>query len=130
MLIVPTYIGPSPIHGTGTFAAAPIAAGATMWVFQPELDLIVPDGLVAQLPAPAQEFVRTYAFRSDYWPGGFVLCFDHSRFINHSATPNTDNRSEITVARRDIAAGEEITCDYGELDPGTAGVAWVPAGAP
>ena len=117
MLLVPTYIGSSAIHGIGTFAAAPIAVGAKIWEFQPGLDLVVPDDLLTRLPAQAGEFIRTYSFRSSYWPGGWVLCFDHSRFINHSATPNTDNRSEFTFATRDIAAGEEITCDYGEFGP-------------
>ncbi len=117
MLLVPTYIGPSPIHGTGTFAAAPIPTGTKIWQFQPDLDLVVSDEFLIRLPAVAQEFVRTYSFRSPYWPGGWVLCFDHSRFINHSAAPNTDNRSEFTFATSDIAAGEEITCDYREFGP-------------
>ncbi len=131
MLLVPTHLGPSSIHGIGAFASAAIPAGTKIWEFQPGLDLIVPDALVDRLPASARDFVRIYAFRSSYWPGGFVLCFDHSRFINHSATPNTDNRTEFTYAVRDIAAGEEITCDYGELDPedATAGMDRAPTGA-
>lgn len=40
------------------------------------------------------------------------------RFINHSCDPNTFIRCTETsaefYARRDIQAGEELTCDYGE----------------
>lgn len=51
--------------------------------------------------------------------GFTVLEFDNGRFMNHSPAPNTDFRDpETGWAVRDIAAGEEITCDYGEFDPG------------
>jgi len=44
-----------------------------------------------------------------------VVSLDNTRFINHSPTPNTDNTMPVTYAARDIAEGEEITCDYGEF---------------
>lgn len=115
MLLVPTYVAPSAIHGLGVFAAEPIPRGTPMWRFQEGLDAIVPAGVTEDLPGVARRFLRRYAYESPQFPGGLVLGFDDSRFINHSDDPNTDNRAEVTVARRDIARDEEITCDYGEF---------------
>ena len=39
MLRVPTYLGPSSIHGIGVFAVERILAGAEVWRFSPGLDL-------------------------------------------------------------------------------------------
>jgi SET domain-containing protein len=44
--------------------------------------------------------------------GGMVLSCDHAKFLNHSDDPNTDIQGEATFARRAIAKGDEITCDY------------------
>ena len=41
-----------------------------------------------------------------------MLNGDDARFLNHDDEPNTDNSGPVTLAARDIAAGEEITCDY------------------
>jgi SET domain-containing protein len=47
-----------------------------------------------------------------------VLEFDNGRFMNHSDAPNTDFTDPDTGwAIRDIAAGEEITCNYRDFDP-------------
>ena len=48
----------------------------------------------------------------------YILCSDDARFFNHSDTPNTESREVagedevITVAKRDIQPGEELTDDY------------------
>jgi len=37
--------------------------------------------------------------------------------MNHADAPNCDDSGDtFTVARRDIAAGEELTCDYRSFD--------------
>jgi len=117
MLLVPTYVARSPIHGLGLFASERIAAGTKMWAFQPGLDAFVSDEVFAGLPDFQRSFLEHYAFRSPIWPGGWVIGFDHSRYINHSAEPNTDNESEFAFASRDIQKDEEITCDYEEIHP-------------
>ena len=47
-----------------------------------------------------------------------ILCADHSKFVNHSDQPNLldtpDGLSEYAAC--DIAAGEELTCDYYQSD--------------
>src|ERR1700761_1155788 len=118
MLLVNTRALASPIEGVGLFAAEPIAKGTVVWRFEPGIDLVVPEARIADLPDAAQAFFRRYAFPCPFFPGGLLLGFDNTRFVNHSATPNLDNTGPDTVALRDIAAGEELTTDYGELEPG------------
>ena len=118
MLLVNTRVLASLIEGVGLFAAEPIARGTVVWRFEPGLDLVVPETLIAELPEAAQAFFRRYAFPCPFFPGGLLMGFDNTRFVNHSATPNLDNTGPETIALRDIAEGEELTTDYDELEPG------------
>lgn len=115
MLLIPTYAAASPIQGVGLYAATPIAAGTLIWRFEPAFDRIIPEDVFAALPEPARAFVERYGYITPQLPGGWVVSLDNTRFINHAADPNTDNTTPETYARRDIAMGEEITCDYGEF---------------
>ncbi len=92
-------VGPSPIHGRGLFAAAPIAAGTVIGRFRgPEVDR---DG-------PHVLWVR----REDgSWHG--IEGRGPLRWVNHSDTPNAAFVDEELVALTDIAPGEEITVHYG-----------------
>ena len=50
--------------------------------------------------------------------GDRVLCWDHGRFVNHScAAVCLSPGFDFEIAVRDIAAGEELTDDYGTLNP-------------
>jgi SET domain-containing protein len=118
MLLVKTRALASPIEGVGLFAAEPIAKGAIVWRFEPGIDLVVPEERIAALPEAAQAFFKRYAFPCPFFPGGLLLGFDNTRFVNHSRTPNLDNTGPETIALCDIAAGEELTTDYAELEPG------------
>jgi SET domain-containing protein len=56
--------------------------------------------------------------------GHVILSGDHACFINHSLTPNTGAPPDasgpvVTRALRDIAADEEITCNYFDYDADT-----------
>ncbi len=111
--------GPSDIAGTGLFATAPIAAGTAISRVGGRLVS------TAQLHALIAEAERT---------GGYVdsIVVDEdlqlvlpprstSRFGNHSCDPNLWWTDAYTLsARRDIAAGEELTNDYATstADPG------------
>lgn len=118
MLLVKTRAQASVIEGVGLFAAEPIGKGTVVWRFEPGIDLVVPEDRVAGLPEAARAFFARYAFPCPFFPGGLLLGFDNTRFVNHSADPNLDNKGPETLALRDIAAGEELTTDYGELEPG------------
>jgi SET domain-containing protein len=120
MLLVKTRAAASAIEGVGLFAAERIAKGTVIWRFEPGLDLIAPEDRVAALPEAARAFFRRYAFACPFFPGGLLIGFDNTRFVNHSLTPNMDNSGPETIAIRDIAEGEELTTDYGELEPGFA----------
>jgi len=113
MFIVHTYIGASPIHGTGVFAGEDVAVGQPIWRFAPGLDLIVPFDQIEKSPKAFRDDMEMYAYVSPQVNGGMILSCDHANFLNHSDDPNTEIQGETTLARRPIKTGEEITCDYG-----------------
>jgi SET domain-containing protein len=118
MMIIPTYVGPSAIEGVGIFAAEPIPAGAVIWRLEESLDLLLTDEQMRRLPHVQKSFLERYGYPHMTQEGITVLEFDNGRFMNHSDAPNTDFTDPDTGwAIRDIAAGEEITCNYREFDP-------------
>ena len=105
---------PSPIHGSGMLARAPIRAG--------EVVLIWGGTLYARedLEAGRVPTDTSYSFITEDLllaaPGDGM-----DYFINHACDPTVWMADEVTVvARRDIARGEEVTGDYAvwESDPG------------
>ena len=120
MMLVNTYVAPSAIEGVGVFAAEPIAAGTLIWKLDPDFDRLLDKASVARQPAFTREFIERYTYPYPDDPNLLVLEVDNGRFMNHDATgPNTDFSSATAgFAVRDIAAGEELTCNYGEFDPG------------
>ena len=120
MLLIPTRLAASTIHGFGVFAAAPIAKGTPVWRFAPGLDMALDPAIVPTLPAHVQTFFAHYGYL-DRNMQRIVMCFDDARFVNHSDAPNvrTDYAQDpygLDVAIRDIAAGEELTMDYGGFE--------------
>jgi SET domain-containing protein len=120
MLLVPTRIGSSNIHGIGVFALAPIAKGTPVWRFAPGLDMEFSPDIVPTLPAHVQQFFSHYGY-VDRNLKRIILCFDDARFVNHSDKPNvatdyTQDPYGLDVALRDIDFGEELTMDYGGFE--------------
>lgn len=118
MMVVPTYVAPSPIEGVGVFAAEPIAAGTLIWRLDPALDRLIHARDVALLPPLFQKFVERYAYPWPHDNDMLIVELDNGRFMNHADAPNTrfdDPDAGFTL--RAIAAGEELTCDYAEFDP-------------
>ena len=104
-------IRPSPIHGLGGFAARPLARGERVVEYTGE------------------KITKAESLRRCEAGNWFIFSLDDefdldgntagnpARWLNHSCAPNCeaeflDGRVWIT-ARRDIAAGEEITFNYG-----------------
>lgn len=119
MLLVRTTVDRSPIHGFGVFALDPIPAGTRIWAFDPVIDRIIPGSELDRFPAHIREYLEHYC---EYFPetDELVLSGDGDRYTNHADNPNTvvDGINAPTahvIAARDIAAGEEITCDYAEI---------------
>ena len=120
MLLIATRVAPSAIHGLGVFAGQFIADGSPIWRFAPEFDREFSPKQFSELPAQAQAHTRWFAFVNSQ-SGHWILSGDHACFMNHSPRPNTgalpNSVSPVTtVALRDIAAGEELTCNYFAFD--------------
>ena len=107
--------GPSPIHGTGGFAAADIAAGTRVIRYVGErIDKR------ESLDRCQRNNECIFYLDAEHDLDGNVD-WNPARFINHSCAPNCD--AELLahelwiVARRYIRCGEEITFNYGyDLD--------------
>ena len=120
LLLVPVRLDRSPIHGTGVFAAEAIAEGVPVWRFTPGFDLDLDPVVVDAQPAHFRKALLHYGY-VDPRLQRFILCCDDARFMNHSDHPNlridfaADPRG-VDIAARDIAAGEELTVDYGVVE--------------
>ncbi len=100
--------GESPAHGAGAFAIEPIAKGELIAIFTGRI---------------------THASETDFDDYHLQVGEEHylgpsgelDDLVNHSCEPNAGfspqsaNETPILIARRDIAAGEEITMDYNAI---------------
>jgi SET domain-containing protein len=125
MLLVRTRLQPSQIEGIGLFAAQFIPRGTVIWRFDATIDQRFNEAALNNLSEGAREQIQKYSYREKH-SGLYVLCGDDARFFNHSPQPNcydifedaTDpsDAHDVTIALRDIAPGEELTCDYSLFD--------------
>lgn len=122
MLTINASAKPSPIHGIGLFTSRRLSKGTVIWKFDPEFDRIFSPDEVEKMDEQKKEFIQHFAYLSKEI-SQYVLPVDDTRFINHSKQGNcTDVASDnsvagaITIANRDINAGEEITMDYRLFD--------------
>lgn len=100
--------------GYGVVATKFIPKGTITWV-QDELDQIYNPQQVSQMQPLAQQMVDKYCFRNN--KGNFVLCWDISKYVNHSFKSNCLSTAyDFEIAIRDIHPGEELTDDYGYLN--------------
>jgi uncharacterized protein len=113
MFVIKTRVAPSAIHGLGVFACEEIAAGAEVWRFHPPFDIVVLEAALADLPNAVRLHLDMYAYRSVDLRGQLVLSGDNAKYLNHSDDPSLEELPFRSIARRRIAEGEEITCDYG-----------------
>lgn len=127
MFVIKTSVGPSAIHGTGVFAGQDVPVGDEVWHFHPPFDLVISDSDVEGLPDSAKEYLEMYSYRCLDLGGRLLLSGDHARFLNHSDDPNTEERPFVSIARKPIFCGDEITCDYGAFCAGWTGFETEPA---
>ena len=119
MLLISTYVAASAIEGVGVFAAGPITEGTLIWRLDTDFDRLIPAEKYASFPGHLRELIDRYAYPSPDKPGFLVYEVDNGRFMNHSETPNTDfSVFGGGTASRDIAAGEELTCNYHQFYEG------------
>lgn len=112
MIIVSTYLGQSAIHGLGVFAKEPIARGTKVWEYNSLFDLTFSEAEFAALPPSVREEIEVHLYQPET---GGLLYYESTmgKYMNHHRDPNVDfTRIGTGWATRDIAAGEELTCDY------------------
>lgn len=112
MLIVPTFLDKSPIHGFGVFSKEPIAQGTILWRFHPLFDIVFSEAEFEALPPSARAELEIHLYQPE---AGGDLYYESTmgKYMNHSRNPNVDfSEVGIGVATRNIAAGEELLCDY------------------
>lgn len=102
------------VVGHGVYATDFIPKGTITWV-RDVMDREIVPSQMDELPLPLREKVLTYSYRNN--KGNYILCWDHTKYINHSFDANcmtTPYGFEIAV--RHIAAGEQLTNDYGTFN--------------
>lgn len=112
--MVKTKLGLSPISGIGLFANEAIKKDQIVWQFNPLIDVLLSKDEMNSLSISSKEQFLNYAYL-DITIGKYLLCGDDARFFNHSDEPNcydSNINPEVTIANKDIAIGEEITCNY------------------
>ena len=111
MLVVEHFVAPSPVHGLGVFSKVFIPKGALVWRVHPIFDREISKDELTTLPPHVVQSVMTHA---EYLPARdlFRLSADGAFFMNHSDAPNVVDAGDVMHAARDIAAGEELLCDY------------------
>jgi len=115
MMLVPSYLAPSPIEGLGVFTRVPVKKGDLVWRFDRVFDQVIPAAAIAAAPEHIREFMERYTYPLPSDPENFVvLDADEGRFMNHADEPNCEfpPDGETGWALRDIEAGEELTCHY------------------
>ncbi len=111
----------SGIHGKGVFALQALAQGDTIIEYVGER--ISWDEALARHPHDSAQPNHTFYFHiNDSLVIDAVREGNSSRWINHSCDGNCEAQEQgervFILARRDIAAGEELTFDYGLIVDG------------
>lgn len=105
-----TAVDSSSIHGSGLIAREPIRAGEVVSRLSPGQPVYSIED-VLKMSQHEQDRIFHIAYQNS--DTTLVAEQGPERFMNHSCDPNTWWIDDDTmVARRDIAAGEEITYDY------------------
>lgn len=94
------FVGESPIHGRGLFAARRIAAGD-----------FIGEYLGHEVSDDGMHVLWVEGDEEDEWIG--IEGTGKLRFLNHSGEPNAEMDGLDCYALMDIEPGHEITIDYG-----------------
>ncbi len=106
-----TYISTT-ANGISLFAKRRFKKGEILWVAD-NTDNVIPLRSYLKLPKSEQEKLAYYCYldSNQY----IIIPCDNGKYVNHSCTPNCTYLIEfdnMSVAMRDIEAGEEITENY------------------
>ncbi len=113
MLLVKTYLDKSPIDGIGLFAREDIEIGEKISEYDAWFNPLIRKSSYNSI---TKDFLRKYGVFEKVHIG-YRLYLDDERFMNHSDDPNTIQEDVNTcIAKVNIKKGEEITCNYKELE--------------
>jgi uncharacterized protein len=111
MILVKYNLKPSKIHGIGVFAVEFIKKDTITSEYREPIDYRVNIN---------DDFCKTdFAKHFGYNPIGtdyLEFAGDGSMFTNHSDFPNRKRVGNKMIAIKDIEIGEELTCNYKEID--------------
>ena len=97
--------------GYGVFATAAIPKGTIVYVKDP-LEIEIDPEQFGALPPLLQQQVDRYSYIDEL--GMRIVSWDLGKYVNHACDCNTMSTGYgFEIALRDIAAGEEITDEYG-----------------
>ena len=87
MIVVPTYLNKSEIHGFGVFAKEFIPRGKKVWEFNPTFDIRFTEEEFESLPSATREEIEIHLYQPE--PGG-QLYYEATmgKYMNHSREPN------------------------------------------
>ena len=121
-MFVETEIRETGVYGKALFAARPVARGTIVCSFTLGSAVTTEDEYVRAVAENRQPVTRTGTrYCGKYFTFGNVDA--PYNFVNHSFKPNLLCHCGVVLARRDIAAGEEMTLDYRTLiDPTDVGL--------
>ena len=115
MIVKRTHIGVSkiPKAGLGLIASEKILSGEIIWENNSKSTLSYTKEEWDHLPEAFKKSILKYVYKSD---NIYFLNLDDSRFFNHSVNPTAiQDEDGNYVAKDDIEADEEITCNYKEF---------------
>ena len=118
----------SPIHGLGVFAKRDIPKGTVWWRGEKDVNVLLfnrqqylhfQQSAGNSLKDAFWEVLATYSYYSRQLDS-LIVCLDNARYVNHSDEPNSGpdetQNPLLSVALRDIKAGEEILENYDHYD--------------
>lgn len=101
----------SPQMGYGVFATAPIPEGTIVYV-KDSLEIVVSPAEYLRHTAEMQKVMEKYSYIDEH--GNRIISWDFAKYVNHCCQCNTISTGYgFEIAIRDIAAGEQITDEYG-----------------
>ncbi len=97
--------------GNGVFALRPIPKGTIVYVKDP-LEIEITPEQFAGMDPQYQTVVNWFSYIDER--GCRIVSWDIAKYVNHRCDPNTISTGYgFEIAVRDIAAGEQITDEYG-----------------
>ena len=113
-MYVAAEVRDSPIFGKGLFALEPIGRGKIICFFPIGAAVISEERFLQAVRSEEKSIVRTATrYAGDYFTHGNES--EPYTFLNHSFESNLLCHCGMVLARRDIAAGDEMTLDYRSL---------------